>query len=208
MGVQQFFCPVCHVQPNRTGAPFVSEWAVASHVAGCIRVGDKLHEAWAGRYAPEVDLSQSVPRVAEALLRFIRLAMESSPPQPPSGTQDPVAVLHQFERKLHRYIRQRLEEKLGVEDEAWWMSGVPLQIRQDCAGRREADPERGDPCQVTLPDRPQDDHGEELGAFRGRLRQTSFDFPKSSEEANSRVTVRHQRGPQSPFTSSACPGRR
>jgi hypothetical protein len=144
MGDQPFFCPVCHVVANRAGGSFVSEWAVASHVAGCIRVGDKPHEAWAKRYAPEVDLNQSVPLVAEALRRFVRLAMESSQPRSSDETQNPLAVLRRFEIKLHQYVRQRLEEKFGVEREAWWMNGVPLQIRQECARLREAESERGD----------------------------------------------------------------
>jgi hypothetical protein len=147
MSVRSLYCPVCDAAANRAGSPFVSEWAVASHVAGCIRAGDKLHKSWARTNAPDVDLRQTVPRLAEALLWKLREAAASARPTLSGHDQTPIAVLQQFELKLHQYVCQRLKEHFGSEGEAWWVKGVPLQIRQDCAQRRETDPERSEPHQ-------------------------------------------------------------
>lgn len=150
MVARSLFCPVCGKESNRAGSPFASEWAVATHVAGCIYVGDKLHRSWAIQHAPGVGLSQTVPSLAEAMLWVIHQAIEASRPKTSNEGQTPVTVLHSFERKLHRYVRQRLEQHFGVEREAWWVQGVPVQIRQDCAQRRETDPERAELYQHTF----------------------------------------------------------
>lgn len=140
------FCPVCGTEANRGGSPFASEWAVACHVAGCIDSGHKLHRSWAKEHVPSANLHQTVPRLAEALLWVIHQAIESSRPK---TSENPITVLHRFEKKLHQYVQQRLQQRFGVEPEAWWVEGVPLQIRQDCAQRREADPERHELYQYT-----------------------------------------------------------
>lgn len=142
-------CPACNAATTRAGSPFVSEWAVASHVAGCIHVNDRLHKSWARRHAPAVDLKQTVPRLAEALLWGIHEAIASSRSQNAKTNETPVATIHRFERKLHEYVKVRLQQHFGSKGEAWWVEGVPLQIRQDCAQRREADPERHELYQYT-----------------------------------------------------------
>jgi hypothetical protein len=54
-------------------------------------------------------------------------------------------LVHELEVLLHAYLRERLEEKYGPGEEGWWSQGVPLNIRQECAGRREGDPGRDHP---------------------------------------------------------------
>ena len=44
-----------------------------------------------------------------------------------------------IEERLHLFVRQRLKQAFGEEDERWWDQGVPLNIRKDCAQRREED---------------------------------------------------------------------
>lgn len=101
------------------------------------------------QHTPGVDFRQYVPRLAEALLYAVRLAIESSRQRAPIEADTPISVLQRFEKKLHRYIRQRLEHHFGVEHEVWWVEGVPVQIRQDCAQRRELGPEREELYQYT-----------------------------------------------------------
>ncbi len=43
------------------------------------------------------------------------------------------------EERLHLFIRQRLQQALGEDEANWWHQGVPLNIRQKCAQRREDD---------------------------------------------------------------------
>jgi hypothetical protein len=133
-------CPACSSETNRGGLSFGTQWAVACHVSGCIYVKDKLHISWARQHAPDVNLKQTVPRLAEALLWLVHQAIESKRVKAPHDGETPIAILHRFERKLHDYVRDRLQRHFGAEGETWWIEGIPLQIRQDCAQRREADP--------------------------------------------------------------------
>lgn len=139
-----FSCPICGTEANRAGFPFVSEWAVATHVAGCISVRESLHTSWASSHAPGVDLGQTVARLASALLLVLHQATGSGRAGAGDDQESPITVLHRFEIKLHLYVRRKLEQHFGNESEAWWVEGVPLPIRQVCAQTREADPKRDD----------------------------------------------------------------
>lgn len=147
--MSELVCPICGATTNRSGAPFVSDWALASHVAGSIRYGDRLHISWAKHNTPEVDLYQSQPLLATALSWPLRQAIETDHRKQAAPAPTPIAVLHEIEVKLHRHIRRRLEEHFGVEGERWWADGVPLQVRQQCAQLREADPARDESYKYT-----------------------------------------------------------
>ena len=142
-------CPVCGAKTNRDGNAFVSEWALASHVAGSIHGGERLHRSWAKHHAPEVDLRQSVPRLAEGLMWLIRQALKADHLRERPAAPTPISLLHEMERKLHDHVRCRLEAHFGCEQERWWTRGIPLPIRLDCAKRREEDSERKDPYAYT-----------------------------------------------------------
>lgn len=47
-----------------------------------------------------------------------------------------------IDENLHMFVRQQLKKAYGIEDDQWWMQGIPLTIRQKCAQRREEDPRR------------------------------------------------------------------
>jgi len=132
------------------GQPLVSEWAVATHVAGKIRVGDRAHSAWAEVHAKSVDYSgHSVPALANQLLYAVRAGMKAAREAALRALPSPLDLLHNLEILLHRYIRRRLEEAYGPSEEGWWVEGVPLAIRKGCVERREADPSRDEPFAYT-----------------------------------------------------------
>jgi hypothetical protein len=131
--------------------PLVSEWAVATHVAGKIRVGDRSHRAWAKLHAPTADYpSNSVPALANQLLPAVHAELKAAREAAERATPTPLDLLHDLEIMLHRYIRERLEERYGPTEDGWWVEGVPVAIRQECVQRREADPARDEPFAYTF----------------------------------------------------------
>ena len=84
MGSSILRCPACGTTTNRDGVAFVSEWAVACHVAGSIQVGERLHRAWARSVCP--DATGAGAQLAEKLLLVVKAAMEQTPgPKNPIG---------------------------------------------------------------------------------------------------------------------------
>lgn len=138
-------CPVCGEETNSFGQPFVSEWAVATHVAGKIKHGfhDALHEAWARRKGLEIDRSLSVIALGKQLLWAVHEELEAA--RAPAAASTPLSVMHDIEIQLHGHIKHRLQAEWGTDNDAWWVEGVPLSIREDCVKRREADPARDEP---------------------------------------------------------------
>jgi hypothetical protein len=144
----QIVCPLCGADSNSSGNPFVSEWALACHVAGSIQqTRDILHRSWYQKKFGAEPVPRSIPRLAEKLLLDLHKEGEKAPTVSPSPT--PLNALHDAETQLHGHIRKRLQEHFGSDGEEWWVGGVPLKIRQECAARREADPARGDPYGYT-----------------------------------------------------------
>lgn len=88
-------------------------------------------------------------KLAEDLLLPIHQAIEAHERQAPPGPSSTLSAIHGIEIVLHQYVRFRLEQCFGAQDEAWWVEGVPLTIRQECAQRREADPDRREPYAYT-----------------------------------------------------------
>jgi len=144
-------CPVCGANKNTYGQPFRSEWAVASHVAGKIYTVDTEHESWVRKMLPKIDCTLSVPKLTNEIVEVISIAIRmgnESPPSHPSHPS-PLSLAYEIETALHNFVRSRLQKKFGIENEAWWIKGVALKIRQDCAMRREADAARGEPFLYT-----------------------------------------------------------
>ncbi|HZV33891.1 MAG TPA: hypothetical protein VFB72_04875, partial [Verrucomicrobiae bacterium] len=45
----------------------------------------------------------------------------------------------EIEKTLHTKIRQILIHKYGAPESSWWINGIPCEIREECASRRERD---------------------------------------------------------------------
>jgi len=142
-------CPACGTETNTYGQPLVSEWAVATHLAGKIRSWDRQHQAWARHHVPTADFSASGNVLATQLLAQVREAMRTASETAERSRPSPLDLLHDLEIRLHTYVRQTLEDEYGVEGDEWWVKGVPLDIRQECMARREADPGRDQPFGYT-----------------------------------------------------------
>lgn len=50
-------------------------------------------------------------------------------------------LLCEVEQNLHTNIKRVLVSRYGQEEAGWWRTGVPLEVRVDCAKRREEDVE-------------------------------------------------------------------
>jgi len=44
-----------------------------------------------------------------------------------------------IETNLHEFVRQTLQASFGEQESGWWVKGIPLQIRVNCAQKREED---------------------------------------------------------------------
>lgn len=133
-------CPVCGTDTGTSGAAFGSDWAVACHVAGCALSGYRDHESWALRYVTASDLKRSLPQLAELLLPHVLEEEMREHAEELGRVVGGVTLLVQVtERGLYSHVRRRLEESFGRKKDRWWTRGVPLQIRQDSAQRREED---------------------------------------------------------------------
>lgn len=135
-------CPVCDVSGSASG-PFVSDWAVACHIAGKIRTGDRLHKSWALSKIPDLDVKATLPKIAEHLTwavvqeqRERQILEESLQHQRAQGLYDKICTI---EVRLHEFIENTLKRELGESEDKWWVRGIPLSIRQKCQSRREED---------------------------------------------------------------------
>jgi hypothetical protein len=75
----------------------------------------------------------------------LEAAQSSTKTEPPT----PLSRIHDTEVKLHQHIKSQLQARWGKKDDNWWVKGVPLTIRQECAQRREADAGRDEPYSYT-----------------------------------------------------------
>jgi hypothetical protein len=158
-----WLCPVCNSNTNSLGTPFSGSRAVALHVAGKIRTGDRLHRSWAigkiGNTVDKPEAKHSINTLADQLEWYVlednrtrhqkeeerikRLAEEEK------GKEDPGVLAYKYvqriETSLHAYVRQALQTSFGEDEKGWWVQGVPPQIRIACAQRREEDRLREEP---------------------------------------------------------------
>jgi len=135
-------CPVCKASGGASG-PFVSEWAVACHVAGKARTGDRLHKSWALSKIPDLDAKATLPRIAERLTwavveaqREQDMLKESRKNKRAQGAYERISKI---EIRLHKFIESALKREFGESEDEWWVKGIPLSIRQKCGNRCEED---------------------------------------------------------------------
>lgn len=137
-------CPICHESTNTSGNPIASEWAVTAHIAGKILHAsrDRAHRSWAKQKVGPTT-SRSLFGLAEEIAWAVRseLAEISSTDQQVT----PLSLAHEAEVMLHGFLKARLISRLGSEGEDWFVNGVSLKIREECAARRERDPARSEP---------------------------------------------------------------
>jgi hypothetical protein len=130
-------CPVCDTETNSSGQPFVSDWAVACHIAGSAKTGNLSHQHWIRKVLGDVDFSQSIPRLAGNLEFEVHKEMRELREKRRIKLETPASVALEIEGKLHSYIKQRLVEYFGEIRSAWWVKGVPQNTRIECATRLE-----------------------------------------------------------------------
>ena len=153
----EWFCPACNTGQNSYGSNFSGCNAVALHVAGKIRSGDRLHERWAlkvvGESISEPSVRRTINTLADAMYRAvreaeqIRRALEDEriarlvEEKQSAASPDVQAYVHttELEKSLHKLVRLTLMESFGEDEHGWWAMGIPLQIRKNCATRREED---------------------------------------------------------------------
>jgi len=160
LAVYDWLCPVCNTGRNSQGWPFSGCTAVALHVAGKARTGDRTHKSWAltkvGTTIDEPPINRSINTLADALMRavaednMIRRELEDQKIrrwiEEKAAAKEPRVLAYrligELETTLHQFVRCTLQESLGEDENGWWVKGIPLQIRSECARRREEDPHR------------------------------------------------------------------
>lgn len=130
-------CPVCGIEETPSG-PLVSDWALACHIAGKARSGDKLHRSWARNQSPNIDFKASLPKIAEFLVLPVRKSQQEIEHQY-SDDNKAYGLIANIEKRLHGFIKDTLKQELGDSEKEWWVKGIPLKIRQKCVNRREED---------------------------------------------------------------------
>lgn len=64
--------------------------------------------------------------------------------QDESGTTAARLLVPELQLKIQAVTLRLLRDTFGSGEDGWWSRGVPLKVRTEVAGRREASPERGD----------------------------------------------------------------
>lgn len=156
-----WICPVCNINTNAQGNPFFDSRSVALHIAGKILSYDykSQHKKWltnrmggnvisyakytintlADKIRPHVleDYESRRKAEEEKMKHFLKQQR---------AIEEPGVLAYKyatyFEKRLHSFIRQILEEEFGETENEWWAKGVPLQVRTECVKRRESDPLR------------------------------------------------------------------
>ena len=153
-----WLCPVCFCNTNSQGIPFFSSRAVALHVSGKIRSGDRSHRrcavSKAGDIIDEPGVNRSINTLAERLQSYVsesnkmRWQQEEERiehlVQKRMGKEDPRVVAYKYvkaiETSIHEFVQCILQVSFGEEESGWWFQGVPLNVRKECAQRCEEDP--------------------------------------------------------------------
>jgi hypothetical protein len=131
-----WICPIC--QEDSISRTFRSDWALACHIAGKARTGDRLHRGWVRNKNSNVDFKAEIFKIAEYILWEVRESQQKESNQN-KRNDEPYKRVANIERRLHSYIKDTLKSELGESDKDWWIKGVPLKIRQKCAERQEED---------------------------------------------------------------------
>ncbi len=138
-----WICPVCSAERNTSGTPFVSEWAVACHIAGKITgsVG-RAHKSWALSKVPNLDVKATMPKIAESLTWAVVEAQRERESLQKQRFPGPYENISQIEIRLHKFIGNTLRKEFGESEDKWWVEGIPLSTRKKCVDRREEDGRR------------------------------------------------------------------
>ncbi len=59
------------------------------------------------------------------------------------GTREAADKVMKIHSKLSSYVLDTLKQQFGTENKAWWTSGIPLNIRQECTNKWEANNREG-----------------------------------------------------------------
>jgi len=117
-------------------------------MAGMARTYRDEHAEWIISKCPGIDLSWSAKNfdIASRIVPFVAAQLEGvtlSLEEP--NESEPYQILQEIENTLHRLVQLKLVEEFGVDNEQWWVRGVPLNVRVKCQTRREEDPRRDEP---------------------------------------------------------------
>lgn len=135
-------CPVCGTPTKKDGKTLLGDADMVTwHIVGCT---DDHHSRWIQEHASEVDRTDA-PLLARTLRPAVDAALQAAATVSEDRHASPLDLLRALEIRLHSYVRHRLVDEYGESGEEWLVKGVPLQIRQDCAQRRESDPKREHP---------------------------------------------------------------
>lgn len=148
-------CPACNTNTNSQGVALSGSRATALHVAGKIKTGDHTHGQWAkktiGENIYDPDIYRTINTVADVVepiimkLNRLRIRQEEERIQRKieqrDANEEPKVLAYRhiqfIETNLHRCICQTLRQAYGENEEEWWVKGVPMNIRVECAKRRE-----------------------------------------------------------------------
>ncbi len=61
-----------------------------------------------------------------------------------AGTEEAAAKVRRIQGRLSHYVIETLKSRYGTQDKAWWTRGIPLNIRQECTTKWEAENRDGD----------------------------------------------------------------
>lgn len=160
-------CPACNGDTNSQGTLFSGCRAVALHVAGKIRTGDHTHRKWALSKVGEVIIEpyaiRSINTLADEIESGVREENETRRRlenerigrliEERTTSEEPKVVAYRFintiENGLHDCLKETLQKHFGESEDQWWVQAVPLQIRTECAKRREEDDVRDELCTYT-----------------------------------------------------------
>jgi hypothetical protein len=76
-----------------------------------------------------------------------RLTQDKLPANKPSVQA--YVYISESESSLHQFVKAKLMQELGEDENDWWMKGIPQKIRLRCVTTREEDPSREEPYTYT-----------------------------------------------------------
>lgn len=147
-------CPACNAGTNSQGVALSSARAVSLHIAGKIKTGDSTHRQWAAKTVGDTiqalryesintlaaEIEPSVIEARQVLAREME-ALILRKIEERDTNEEPNVLAYRYVRNieipLHKCIRQTLVDRLGSREDEWWVRGIPLTIRRECANRRE-----------------------------------------------------------------------
>ena len=149
VAIEVWACPVCWAERGFRGQPFMSPWQIALHIVGKAQKPDLQHQERIRGWIPYVNFSWTNNQIAEQIVEFVQeagpreTATEESETIDASSLEVPLALyqsIRDIEIGLHSFIRRTLQDRFGINENDWWVQGVPETVRIECATRREKTP--------------------------------------------------------------------